>query len=141
MPVAAKTFLVCDYAALNGNKPTVVGLFELLFTNKQAFGPIPIPRHFLFAWLECPTNEGAQHGVSFRCVDADGHEVASFCEGHVQRFTAGIPNRGLSACVVLDVGMLQVPDYGDYSYEVLADGVRVGSAPLSVLPLSAAIRV
>jgi hypothetical protein len=123
---------LCDYAGVgNAGKLILVGLFDSVFTATLD-GPVAIPRSFLVFRLECGVAEGAQHAVAIRLIDEDGEEMMSLPSAEA-RFFISAPGRPLTANVIAELD-IAVPHIGDYTFEIVVDGRRLGEVPFYVVP-------
>lgn len=120
---------LCDYAAPGaGGKPTLVGIFDVLFTRTPG-QPTKLPLCYVVARVQCSLFEGGDH--AFRCDlrHEDGALVASIDLGTVKFLPAG-PGRPLQFSAMLQTGGMELPAVGDYEFEFVVDGKLIGSTGL-----------
>ena len=125
---------LCDFAGLGHNgKPIVVGIFEILYDQNPSERPISMPIAYLAAKLECSLADGTEHEMSVVLRHEDGEEVHRVDFGRVQFVPSG-PGRPLHAALILLVAGITFPDQGDYAFEFVVDTVKIGEAPLYIVP-------
>jgi uncharacterized protein DUF6941 len=131
MAITMKYAHFCDYAGLGNNgKPIVVGIFDQL--NIADGQPLVMPLAFFITQLEASIADGAAHQISIVVRDEDGGEVHRV-DFPTNNFLPAGPGRPLSAAVILGVPGLQFPRRGDYAFEVVVDGRRIGESPLYLM--------
>ena len=135
-----KTFLIAEYAANvpPDNKLVIAGTFNTVQVKRVGVAPsgvrvpVPVPSCYLVAILECSIAEGTVHQGVMRVVDGNGLAVADPARLGELRFIAnreGIPMRYQ---LVLRINGMAVPEPGDFSFELIVDGKRIGDTVLYV---------
>ncbi len=123
---------LCDYAAPGpSGKATVVGIHDAIVGDPSQ--PPHTSDAFLHAAIDAPTIVGKSHTLGFRLIDADGGVLREgalpfeFGEKHGEA-------HGYFGYVYLRLSPVLLPDFGDYEWVLLIDGVPIGSVPICVFP-------
>lgn len=124
---------LADYATIGANgKPILVGVFDRILPATDA-RPIRIPPSYLFVALQCSIGEGETHEIVVQLRDGNGEPV-----GEPQRWDATVfrpagPGYPLQANLMLILFGATVPEPGDYQFEVVANGIRIGEVAAFVV--------
>ena len=122
---------LADFATIGANgKPILVGIFDRVISI-QSSPPITVPQSYLFVKLECSIGEGSEHGVAVRLRDGNGQVVGAPFELEKLPFGASGPGYPLAAYIQLTIRGLQLAEPGDYEFEIVADGERLGVVSLA----------
>ena len=130
--------VVADYALVDqAGKISVLGIFQHIWV--QQF-PAMHPRLHLVLRLRGKRTEIGEHGVQIRLLDEQGVEIiggngsVTFAEP-----PAGVTDIEAAAILVFDVPF---PHAGLYRFEIVVDGERKATVPITVsqLPAPQAIR-
>jgi hypothetical protein len=139
LPMDLRFGHLCDYATVGAaRKLILVGLFDQV-TTPATRERIVLPLCYLVFKVECSLYEGSEHQIQVRLKDddettlqdADGREM-DFDLGQ-QRFTPSGRGRPLSIQVTLPCVGLSVPTHGDYAFEILVGGARLGDVRFYVV--------
>lgn len=121
---------LCDYASADAkSKPTIVGVFDIIF-DVQKKRPIQLPpvAHFV-AKMECSIGDGSMHTLQIVVRHEDGEVVHQVNLGPLEFRPTG-PGRPLSAQIIMMIGGMPFPELGDYAFEMVVDGTKIGETPL-----------
>jgi hypothetical protein len=122
---------LADYATEDRNSKLIVaGTFDTVFTDAQ--GPVGLPGFWIVAEFHAHVTEGTEHQSEVRFIDADGKEIIPKAALPL-KFNPQGPGRPLRARLFVQVAGVQVPRLGDYSWNLLIDGRRLGGLPLHVV--------
>jgi hypothetical protein len=123
-----EAFLLCDAATDQQGKLNVLGAFDSIFAKNA---PIVHPACAVAARIRFSKVEQGEHAVRICVVDQDGKEVVPKVDGKV---SVGVAPDAGSAVVnlVLNFQRLKLPDYGEYSIDLVIDGEQKASLPFFV---------
>lgn len=124
---------LADYAGEGAaGKLIAVGIFENVHASSAR--PVMLPIMHLVAVFEAFVAEGTEHQLEVRFTNADG--VAQFPPAPVPiNFVPQGPNRPLRANVIIQLAGLQVPDVGDYAFNLFIDTHFQGRIPIVIIPM------
>lgn len=126
--------LMADFAAAGQRgKLTIVHVFNRFNPPRDKIGT-PIGGGVLVVYLEGSLADGAQHSMTVKIRTADEEHLATEIQIEELPLAANGPGLPLSAQVLIGLAGIPMPDYGDYSFEVFADGESIGTIPFYVLP-------
>ncbi len=122
-------FALCDAATTDsGGKLNILGSFDRIHANAT---PVLHPLCALAIKLRFERLEEGQKRVGISFIDSDGTAVMPTLDAatHVQ-FPPG--EHSVTACLVLQIQQLKLPNFGEYSIDLAIDGRHEASIPLFV---------
>lgn len=124
-------FTLCDAATADaGGKLNILGSFDRIHA---ASVPVTHPLCALAIKLRFERLEEGQKRVRISFMDADGQAVMPTLDANTQvMFPPG--EHTVTACLVLQIQQLKLPNYGEYSIDLGIDGRQEASIPLFVRP-------
>jgi uncharacterized protein DUF6941 len=128
-------FTLCDAATADmGGKLNILGSFDRL----QAAGtPVTHPLCALAIKLRFERLEEGEKRVRISFMDADGKAVMPTLDAATQvKFPPD--EHSVTACLVLQLQQLKLPNFGEYSIDLAIDGRQEASIPLFVRPVAGA---
>jgi hypothetical protein len=125
--------LLCDFASHGqSGKPIIVHVFDFMAMVAPEDGtPILLPLCYLALSFEATPFEHGDTQITIRLIDQDGFEGGSWTMP--TSFRAPIPGHAANSGLALPVTGLQVPDFGDYLFEILWGAQRLGEVKFSVI--------
>ncbi len=122
-------FTVCDAAtADSGGKLNVLGSFDRINANGV---PVTHPLCALAIKMRFERLEEGQKRIGISFVDSDGKPIMPPLEAATQVvFPPG--ESSVTACLVLQLQQLKLPNFGEYSVDLAVDGRHEASIPLFV---------
>ena len=128
-------FTLCDAATADmGGKLNILGSFDRIHA---ASAPVTHPLCALAIKLRFEKLEEGQKRVRISFMDADGKATMPTLDANTQ--VAFPPNEhSVTACLVLQIQQLKLPNYGEYSIDLAIDGRQEASIPLFVRPVPGA---
>jgi hypothetical protein len=122
-------FTLCDAAtADSGGKLNILGSFDRLNANTT---PVTHPLCALAIKLRFERLEEGQKRISISFVDSDGKAVMPMLDAGSQvTFPPG--ESSVTACIVLQIQQMKLPNFGEYSIDLAVDGRHEASIPLFV---------
>jgi hypothetical protein len=122
-------FTVCDAATSDsGGKLNVLGSFDRI---NAASVPVTHPLCALAIKMRFERLEEGQKRVRISFMDSDGKPVMPTLDAATQvQFPPGEDT--VTACVVLQIQQLKLPNFGEYSIDLAIDGRHEASIPLFV---------
>jgi hypothetical protein len=122
-------FTLCDAAtADSGGKLNILGSFDRI--NASGI-PVTHPLCALAMKLRFERLEEGQKRIRISFVDSDGTAVMPTLEAGTQVMFP--PNESsVTACFVLQIQQMKLPNYGEYSIDLAVDGRHEASIPLFV---------
>jgi hypothetical protein len=122
---------LCDAALESGGKVSALGIGIDQIT--AAAVPAVHPMLGVVVGFRYIVTESGTKKVEVRLIDADGGNVVPPVEGEMVLAdpTDGLSGRGN---LILQLGGLQFPKYGQYSVEIGVGGQSIASIPLRVSP-------
>ncbi len=132
MAIEMRFGLLADYAAPgNRGKLTIVHVFNRFSPRPDSIGS-PIGGGVLVAYLECSLADGTDHTLTIRILTADEDPLDAQIQIEGLQLASTGPGLPLSAQILLPIGQLPMPDYGDYAFDIVVDGTSVGRIPFYV---------
>ncbi|CAN5180092.1 hypothetical protein BH20VER2_BH20VER2_18950 [soil metagenome] len=128
-------FTLCDAAtADSGGKLNILGSFDRLNANSV---PVTHPLCALAIKMRFERLEEGQKRIGISFVDSDGKAVMPTLDAATQvQFPPG--EHTVTACLVLQIQQMKLPNYGEYSIDLGVDGRHEASIPLFVRPVQGA---
>jgi hypothetical protein len=128
-------FTLCDAATADaGGKLNILGSFDRINA-----GQVPVT-HALCALaikLRFERLEEGQKRIRISFMDSDGTAVMPTLDAATQvNFPPG--EHTVTACLVLQIQQMKLPNYGEYSIDLGVDGRHEASIPLFVRPINGA---
>jgi len=123
-----EAFLLCDAATDQQGKLNVLGAFDTVFTKEV---PVVHPACAVAARIRFSKVEQGEHAVRICVIDQDGKEVVPKLDGKVSVRLAQDAG-SMAVNLVLNFQRLKLPDYGEYSIDLLIDGEQKASLPFFV---------
>lgn len=122
-------FTLCDAAtADSGGKLNILGSFDRINANAI---PVTHPLCALAIKLRFERLEEGQKRIGISFVDSDGKAVMPTLDAGTQVHFP--PNESsVTACLVLQIQQLKLPNFGEYSIDLAIDGRHEASIPLFV---------
>ena len=124
-----EVFSLCDAATVDvAGKLNVLGAFDTIWSNKM---PAVYPQCAIALSIRFENIERGEHGVIVNFVDLDGKHIIPAANGTIN---INFPDeqRSGSANLVLNLQMLKLENYGEYSIDLAVDGRDEASLPLFV---------
>jgi len=124
-----EVFSLCDAATVDvSGKLNVLGAFDTIWAAKM---PAVYPQCAIALRIRFEGIERGEHRVIVNFVDVDGKHIIPSAQGASNiQFPDG--QRSGSANLVLNLQMLKLADYGEYSIDLTIDGRSGASLPLFV---------
>ena len=124
-------FTLCDAATADaGGKLNILGSFDRI--NAAAI-PVTHPLCALAIKLRFERLEEGQKRIRISFMDSDGTAVMPTLEAATQvSFPPG--EHSVTACLVLQIQQIKLPNYGEYSIDLAVDGRHEASIPFFVRP-------
>ncbi len=124
-------FTLCDAAtADSGGKLNILGSFDRIHANAI---PVTHPLCALAIKLRFERLEEGQKRIRISFMDSDGAAVMPTLDAATQvAFPPG--EHTVTACLVLQIQQLKLPNFGEYSIDLGVDGRHEASIPLFVRP-------
>jgi hypothetical protein len=131
--VKVEIFTLCDAATADaGGKLNILGSFDRIHA---ATVPVTHPLCALAIKLRFERLEEGTKRVRISFMDSDGKPVMPTLDANTQ--VAFPPNEHtVTACLVLQIQQMKLPNYGEYSIDLAIDGRIEASVPLFVRPVS-----
>jgi len=126
-------FTLCDAAtADSGGKLNILGSFDRIHANST---PVTHPLCALAIKLRFERLEEGEKRIRISFMDSDGAAVMPTLDAGTQ---VGFPpgEHTVTACLVLQIQQLKLPNYGEYSIDLGIDGRHEASIPLFVRPIA-----
>jgi hypothetical protein len=124
-----EVFSLCDAATVDtAGKLNVLGAFDTIWSGNM---PAVYPQCAIALRIRFEGIERGEHRVTVNFVDEDGKHIIPSAKGAVN---INFPDeqRSGSANLVLNLQMLKLEKYGEYSIDLTVDGRSEGSLPLFV---------
>ena len=124
-------FTLCDAATVDaGGKLNVLGSFDRLHANET---PVTHPLCALAIKMCFERLEEGQKRIRISFIDSDGKAVMPTLDAATQ--VAFPPDEhSVTACLVLQLQQMKLPNFGEYSIDLGVDGRQEASIPLFVRP-------
>ena len=122
-------FTLCDAAtADSGGKLNILGSFDRINANAV---PVTHPLCALAIKMRFERLEEGEKRIGISFVDSDGTAVMPTLEAGSQVvFPPG--ESSVTACLVLQMQQMKLPNFGEYSIDLAVDGRHEASIPLFV---------
>ncbi len=122
-------FTLCDAATTDaGGKLNVLGSFDRIHANGM---PVTHPLCALAIKMRYERLEEGQKRVRISFMDTDGKPVMPTLEANTQVMFPP-DEHSVTACLVLQIQQMKLPNYGEYSIDLAIDGRHEASIPLFV---------
>lgn len=124
-----EVFSLCDAATVDvAGKLNVLGAFDTIWTVNM---PTMYPQCAIALRIRFQGVERGEHRVSVNFVNVDGKHIVPGANGTI---TINFPDeqRSGSANLVLNLQMLKLEAWGEYSIDLAVDGRNAASLPLFV---------
>ena len=123
---------LCDYADTSGGKINALGIgFNTIHAPKV---PATHRLFFVVLKLKAGITEAGAKSIEISLIDADGKHVIPKISGSLTfPEVQGVTETFTQIAVAFN--NVKFPEYGEYSLEVVIQGIRVASLPLKVSPL------
>ena len=124
-----EVFSLCDAATVDvAGKLNVLGAFDTISTPGV---PVFYPQCAIALRIRFQGIERGEHRVSVNFVNEDGKHIIPSANGTIK---VSFPDeqRSGSANLVLNLQMLKIEQYGEFSIDLAVDGSNVASLPLFV---------
>ncbi len=127
-------FTVCDAATSDsGGKLNVLGSFDRINASTV---PVTHPLCALAIKMRFERLEEGAKRVRISFMDTDGKPVMPTLDAATQvQFPPG--EHSVTACLVLQIQQLKLPNFGEYSIDLAIDGRHEASIPLFVREMAA----
>ena len=122
-------FSLSDAATADvAGKLNVLGAFDTIWSGKM---PVMYPQCAIALRIRFENIERGEHRVAVNFVNADGKHIVPGANGTIN---INFPDeqRSGSANLVLNLQMLKLENYGEYSIDLAVDGKSEASLPLFV---------
>ena len=122
-------FTLCDAATTDaGGKLNVLGSFDRIHANAT---PVMHPLCALAIKMRFERLEEGEKRIRISFIDSDGTAVMPTLDATTQ---VGFPpgEHSMTACLVLQIQQLKLPNFGEYSIDLGVDGRQEASIPLFV---------
>ena len=128
-------FTLCDAATADaGGKLNILGSFDRI---NAAQVPVTHALCALAIKLRFERLEEGQKRIRISFMDSDGTAVMPTLDATTQvNFPPG--EHTVTACLVLQIQQMKLPNYGEYSIDLGVDGRHEASIPLFVRPINGA---
>jgi hypothetical protein len=124
-----EVFSLCDAATVDvAGKLNVLGAFD---TIGSANMPAVYPQCAIALRIRFEGFERGEHRVTVNFVNVDGKHIIPSAQG-TSNIQFPDSQRSQSANLVLNLQMLKLTDYGEYSIDLNVDGKNEASLPLFV---------
>jgi len=118
--------VMCDFFTQgHRGKTTIVNTFDTVY-HVDPSKPIVLPRCFLVASFDASVAEGSSHKLTVRLLNADGDDVMPLVADIPLTFTPRGPGYPLRADFYVELVNIRLPDVGDYDFELVVSGTRLG---------------
>lgn len=122
-------FTLCDAATTDaGGKLNVLGSFDRIHANGV---PVTHPLCALAIKMRYERLEEGQKRVRISFMDIDGKPVMPTLDANTQVMFPP-DEHSVTACLVLQIQQMKLPNYGEYSIDLAIDGRHEASIPLFV---------
>jgi hypothetical protein len=124
-----EVFSLCDAATVDvAGKLNVLGAFDTIWSAKM---PAVYPQCAIALRIRFENIEKGEHKVTVNFVNLDGKHIIPSANGTIN-INFPQEQRSGSANLVLNLQMLKLEDYGEYSIDLAVDGRNEVSLPLFV---------
>src|SRR5215212_1478471 len=125
-------FTLCDAATADaGGKLNILGSFDRINAGSI---PVTHPLCALAIKMRFERLEEGQKRVRISFMDSDGKPTMPTLDANTQ---VGFPQdeHSVTACLVLQIQQMKLPNFGEYSIDLAIDGRHEASIPLFVRPI------
>lgn len=124
-----EVFSLCDAATVDAaGKLNVLGAFDTIWSGKM---PAVYPQCAIALRIRFEGLERGEHRVIVNFVNVDGKHIIPSAQG-TSNIQFPDSQRSQSANLVLNLQMLKLENYGEYSIDLTVDGKNEASLPLFV---------
>ncbi len=124
-----EVFSLCDAATVDAaGKLNVLGAFDTIWVPSM---PAVYPQCSIALRIRFQNMERGEHRVSVNFVDLDGKHIIPTADGAI-KIDFPDEQRSGSANLVLNLQMLKIVNYGEYSIDLAVDTRNEASLPLFV---------
>jgi len=124
-----EVYSLCDAATNDTGKLNILGVFDSIWAREL---PVTHPQCAIALRIRFDSIERGEHRVAVTFVDLDGKNIITPANGVIKvDFPDG--QRSGSANLILNIQMLKLEKYGEYSIDLAIDGRSEGSLPLFVI--------
>lgn len=124
-------FSLCDAATIDaGGKLNILGAFDTISVPHM---PVVYPQFTIALRIRFDGIERGEHKVVFNFVDFDGKHILPPASGIINVHFHPEQKTG-SANSIINVQMVKLEKYGEYSIDLAIDGRQAASLPLFILP-------
>src|ERR1041385_8040868 len=119
-------FSLCDAATVDaGGKLNILGAFDTLYASQM---PIVYPQFTIALRIRFSSSERGNHNVAFNFIDIDGKHILSPASGVI---SVDFQNAQTSVSTnsIINVQMVKLEKYGEYSLDLAIDGRSEASLP------------
>ncbi len=124
-----EVFSLCDAATVDAaGKLNVLGAFDTIWSSNM---PTVYPQCAITLRIRFENIERGEHKVTVNFVNVDGKHIVPAVNGTIN---INFPDdqRSGSANLVLNLQMLKIENYGEYSIDLAVDGRNEDSLPLFI---------
>ena len=121
-------FVLADYAADQGGKLTIVGIFDTIAGSKM---PIVHPHVSVAVKMRFQSIEAGSKRARVTLSDPDGKQILPSIDLPLE-VQMGPNQHTCTKQIVANIGGLKIDAPGDYSFDLAIDGRHEGSIPLFV---------
>jgi len=124
-----EVFSLCDAATNDSGKLNILGAFDTIWARNI---PVVHPQCAVALRIRFENIERGEHKVAVNFVDLDGKHIIPPANGTIN---INFPDerRSASANLILNMQMLKLEKYGEYSIDLAIDGREEASLPLFVM--------
>jgi len=124
-----EVFSLCDAATADMGKLNILGAFDTIWATNI---PAVHPQCALALRIRFERIERGEHRIIVNFVDLDGRHIIPSANGTIN-INFPEEQRSGSANLILNIQMLRLERYGEYSIDLAIDGRRETSLPLFVM--------
>jgi len=125
-----EVFSLCDAATVDsGGKLNILGAFDTIWAVNM---PLVYPQFAIALRVRFDSIESGEHKVNVNFVDMDGRHILPSANGAIH---VHLPQgqRSFSANSILNVQMIKIEKYGEYSIDLIIDTKHLASLPLFIV--------
>ena len=122
-------FSLCDAATADIGKLNILGAFDTIWAANI---PVVHPQCAIALRIRFESIERGDHRVTVDFVDLDGRHIIPTANGTIN-ISFPDQQRSGSANLILNIQMLQLQRFGEYSIDLAIDGRREAAIPLFVM--------
>ena len=125
-----EVFSLCDAATVDaGGKLNILGAFDTIWAANI---PVVYPHFAVALRVRFNSIEKGEHKVAFNLVDVDGKRILPPATG-VINVNPPHEQRTVSTNSIINVQMIKIEKYGEYSLDLSINGENLASLPLFVV--------